>query len=132
MSKTNAMRFSFRRLWTSSSCIWTIFQGGALQGVENDGFINAVEELRIEDLLSSVWILPLMLSKDSPTVSAANRVLLHADLAVPRLLVMMTTVFLKSTARPRLSVKPPSSRICSMTLKISGCAFSISSKSTTL
>src|SRR5213594_2686041 len=50
---------------------------------------------------------------------------------VPRLEVMMMTVFLKSTFRPRLSVRTPSSKTCKSTLKRSGCAFSISSKSTT-
>ncbi len=49
----------------------------------------------------------------------------------PTLLVMMITVFLKSTVRPWASVRRPSSRICSSTLKISGCAFSISSNRTT-
>jgi hypothetical protein len=49
----------------------------------------------------------------------------------PMLLVMMRTVFLKSTVRPCESVRRPSSRIWSRTLKTSGCAFSISSNSTT-
>ena len=44
---------------------------------------------------------------------------------------MMTTVFLKSTVRPLPSVSRPSSSSCSMTFSTSGCAFSISSKSTT-
>jgi ATP-dependent Clp protease ATP-binding subunit ClpC len=44
---------------------------------------------------------------------------------------MMMTVFLKLTLCPRLSVNWPSSMICSKMLKVSGCAFSISSKSTT-
>jgi hypothetical protein len=48
------------------------------------------------------------------------------------LLVMITTVFLKSTVRPLPSVRRPSSRICSRALNTSGCAFSISSKRTTL
>src|ERR1700738_4963040 len=51
--------------------------------------------------------------------------------AVPRLEVMMITVFLKSTVRPCESVRRPSSRICSSVLNTSGWAFSISSKSTT-
>ncbi len=51
---------------------------------------------------------------------------------VPRLVVMMITVFLKSTTRPWPSVRRPSSRIWSSELKMSGCAFSISSNSTTL
>ena len=46
--------------------------------------------------------------------------------------VMMMIVFLKSTVRPLLSDSRPSSRICNKTLKTSGCAFSISSNSTTL
>ena len=41
--------------------------------------------------------------------------------------VMMTMVFLKSTVRPWPSVRRPSSRICSITLNTSWCAFSISS-----
>ncbi len=44
---------------------------------------------------------------------------------------MMITVFLKSTRRRELSVRTPSSSTCSSTLNTSGCAFSISSSSTT-
>ena len=44
---------------------------------------------------------------------------------------MISTVFLKSTVRPWLSVRRPSSRICSSVLNTSGWAFSISSNSTT-
>ena len=47
----------------------------------------------------------------------------------PVLEVMITTVFLKLTLRPTLSVSCPSS---SSRLKIFGCAFSISSNNTTL
>src|SRR6266496_502155 len=50
---------------------------------------------------------------------------------VPRFVVMMITVFLKSTVRPWASVSRPSSRIWSRELKMSGWAFSISSNSTT-
>ena len=49
----------------------------------------------------------------------------------PMLDVMINTVFLKSTVRPWASVRRPSSRIWSSTLNTSGCAFSISSNSTT-
>ena len=49
----------------------------------------------------------------------------------PTLDVMMSTVFLKDTTRPRLSVRRPSSRICKRMLNTSGCAFSISSNKTT-
>ena len=54
---------------------------------------------------------------------------IHASL--PTLLVMITTVFLKSTVRPWPSVSRPSSSTCSRVLKTSGWAFSISSNSTT-
>ena len=43
----------------------------------------------------------------------------------------MITVFLKFTVRPWPSVSRPSSSTCRSTLKTSGCAFSISSRSTT-
>ena len=45
--------------------------------------------------------------------------------------VMMITVLRKSTVLPWLSVRRPSSNTCSRILKMSGCAFSISSNSTT-
>ena len=44
---------------------------------------------------------------------------------------MISTVLRKSTERPWLSVRRPSSRICSSVLNTSGWAFSISSNSTT-
>ncbi|MOA58011.1 hypothetical protein D3C78_1823110 [compost metagenome] len=50
----------------------------------------------------------------------------------PALLVMMITVFLQSTVLPCESVSRPSSIICNRMLKMSGWAFSISSKRTTL
>ena len=49
----------------------------------------------------------------------------------PTFEVMMMTVLRKSTLRPDPSVRCPSSKIWSMALKTSGCAFSISSNSTT-
>ena len=52
-------------------------------------------------------------------------------LDTPRLLVMMTMVLEKLTALPLASLRRPSSRICNSMLKTSGCAFSISSNSTT-
>jgi hypothetical protein len=45
--------------------------------------------------------------------------------------VMMMMVFLKSTVLPKPSVSWPSSKTCKRMLKTSGCAFSISSSSTT-
>ena len=50
---------------------------------------------------------------------------------MPRLLVMITTVLRKSTVRPWPSVRRPSSSTWSRMLNTSGCAFSISSSSTT-
>ena len=49
----------------------------------------------------------------------------------PMLEVMIRIVFLKSMVLPRPSVRWPSSKTCSSTLNTSGCAFSISSSSTT-
>src|SRR3954447_17202525 len=50
---------------------------------------------------------------------------------VPRFVVRIRIVFLKSTIRPWPSVSRPSSSTCSSVLKTSACAFSISSKRTT-
>ncbi len=47
------------------------------------------------------------------------------------LLVMMRTVLVKFTVRPRPSVRRPSSSTCNSMLNTSGWAFSISSSSTT-
>ncbi len=49
----------------------------------------------------------------------------------PMLDVMIRIAFLKFTRLPRPSVRWPSSNTCSRMLKMSGCAFSISSSSTT-
>ena len=49
----------------------------------------------------------------------------------PMLEVMIRIAFLKSMVLPRPSVRWPSSNTCSRTLNTSGCAFSISSSSTT-
>ena len=54
------------------------------------------------------------------------------DSPLPRLEVMTIMVFLKSTVRPRESVRMPSSSICSSSPVTSRCAFSSSSSSTTL
>ncbi len=52
--------------------------------------------------------------------------------SAPRLEVRIITVLVKSTVRPCPSVSRPSSSICKSVLKTEGCAFSTSSKSTTL
>ncbi len=51
--------------------------------------------------------------------------------AAPMFEVMITIALRKSTVRPWASVRRPSSRICRRMLKTSGCAFSISSSSST-
>ena len=52
-------------------------------------------------------------------------------LPAPRFDVITTTVLVKSTVRPSPSVSRPSSISWSRTFQTSGCAFSISSSSTT-
>ena len=59
--------------------------------------------------------------RDSPAVPKPTKTPLVMS-RVPRLVVMMITVFLKSTTRPCASVRRPSSRICSSELKMSGWA----------
>ena len=68
-------------------------------------------------------------SSSSTLVSACSHPLVPASskFCEPRFDVMMSTLLRKSTVRPCASVRRPSSRICSNTLKTSGCAFSISS-----
>ena len=53
-------------------------------------------------------------------------------LLLPAFVVMTMTVFSKLTVRPCASVMRPSSRIWRRIFITSGCAFSISSNSTTL
>ena len=53
-------------------------------------------------------------------------------LSAPALVVMMMITLRKSALRPLLSVSVPWSITCSRMLKMSGCAFSISSSSSTL
>src|SRR5919109_301540 len=66
----------------------------------------------------------------SPTVRPSG--VLRAISPAPMFEVMITIACRKSTVRPCESVSRPSSRICSRMLKTSGCAFSISSSSSTL
>ena len=63
-----------------------------------------------------------------PKPSGVSLVIISA----PMLLVMMRMELRKSTVRPWESVRRPSSRICRRMLNTSGCAFSISSSSSTL
>ena len=88
---------------------------GGMAGVEatfKPEFIN-----RLDDIVEFHSLSPL------PAASVRK--------VAPRFDVMMMTVFLKSTVRPFESVSRPSSRICSITLNTSGCAFSISSNKMT-
>ena len=63
--------------------------------------------------------------------SAAVKPMPRRELPAPRFDVITSTVFVKSTVRPSPSVSRPSSMTCSSTFQTSGCAFSISSSSTT-
>ncbi|MNT43974.1 hypothetical protein D3C72_1804730 [compost metagenome] len=51
--------------------------------------------------------------------------------AAPALVVITSTTFLKLASRPLVSVSTPRSITCNRMLKMSGCAFSISSSSST-
>ena len=53
------------------------------------------------------------------------------SVSAPALVVMMMITLRKSALRPLLSVSVPWSITCSSMLKMSGCAFSISSSSST-
>ena len=66
-------------------------------------------------------------SKTSSALLSVSRAKLSWMTLAPMLEVMMTMVFLKSTVRPLLSVRRPSSKTCNRMLNTSGCAFSISS-----
>ena len=79
---------------------------------EHHDFVDTVQELRLERLLDPLEKLSMMRCE-------------------PMFEVMMMMVLRKSTVRPLLSVRRPSSSTCNKMLKTSGCAFSISSSSTT-
>lgn len=53
-------------------------------------------------------------------LSSKTNCLSSRNAVAPKLEVIMIIVFEKSTFRPRLSVKTPSSSTCNNTLKISG------------
>ena len=102
----------------------------AAERVEEDDLVDPVEELRPEvraqrlDDLRAARLRRAPCCRRGSTAASAMKWLPTFD-------VMITTVFLKSTVRPLPSVSRPSSSSCSITLSTSGCAFSISSKSTT-
>ena len=74
----------------------------------------------------------LMAAPSSPVLLPPNPMVLRSISRAPTLLVMMSTTFRKSASRPEASVSLPWSMTCSIRLKSDGCAFSISSSSTTL
>ena len=92
-------------------------------------FKNSGRNIFLSSLMTRLWI---SLSDrprwpESAKPSGAGCAISRA----PTFDVMMMIVLRKSTTRPCASVKRPSSRIWSRMLNTSGCAFSISSKSTT-
>ena len=110
-----------------SSWMSTIFSSCVLaERLEDDRLVDAVQELRPERVPQDVHQLVLRAASSSSPRRDASWIR-----SEPTFDVMMTTVLRKSTVRPLPSVRRPSSSTCRSTLKTSGCAFSISSKSTT-
>ena len=100
----------------------------AAERVEHDDLVDAVQELRPELRRST----SMTCRRDALAERRVARCRPASAMRwLPTFDVMMTTVFLKSTVRPLPSVSRPSSSSWSSTLSTSGCAFSISSKSTT-
>ena len=120
-----------RRSATMSSTIWAICSSVSdlntmisSMRLRNSGRNSFFISDMTRDLISlSDRPLPSLAEKPSVVVCAMSR--------APTFDVMMMTVLRKSTVRPWASVRRPSSRICRRMLNTSGCAFSISSKSTT-
>ena len=83
---------------------------------------------------NSFWITPFSISEDCAFCEAVSNPSPEPKSftwRAPILEVIIIMVFWKSTFLPKLSVKKPSSSTWSNILKISGCAFSTSSKSIT-
>ena len=101
--------------------------------LEHHDVIDTVEQLGAEQAFELAHRTAADLARGKALLAGgaeANARILR-NLAAPTLDVMMITVLRKSTVLPWLSVRRPSSSTCSRMLKISGCAFSISSNSTT-
>ena len=96
--------------------------------MEHDRLVDPVEELGPEMRPQRVHHLARDALVERAGRSATRR---SAMYWLPMFDVMITTVLLKSTVRPLPSVSRPSSSNCSITLRTSGWAFSISSKRTT-
>jgi len=116
--------------FTSMSTIWR--RCGFVSGWKTTISSIRLRNSGLNDLFSSDITIVLHLA-----VLALGRILAEPERGVlvdhprSRFEVMMTTLFLKSTFLPTLSVRYPSSSTCKSMLKISGWAFSISSKRTT-
>ena len=85
------------------------------QGVEHDGFVNAVRSSGVATSFRSSSTLPLLTSCSSSRSFCLSlrwhwkpKLASFCNLAAPMLLVMMTIVFVKSILRPLASVSVPS------------------------
>ena len=97
----------------------------ARQAMEDHLFINTVDKFWSISFFSSSNMRFSIFSWSKRMSLAPNPTVLSSRRAVaPRFDVMMIMVFEKSTLRPLLSVKTPSSKTCKRTLKMSGWAFS--------
>ena len=90
----------------------------------DDDRVEPVAELRREQPLDVGHLVALLRAVVKPIVDLFI-------VSAPALVVMMMMTLRKSALRPLLSVSVPWSITCSSTLKTSGCAFSISSSSST-
>jgi len=90
------------------------------EGVEDDGLVDAVDELRVEGLLDLLqdWPWPVLRRSRPRRWRSRGRALCRSR--VPRFEVMMRTTFRKLTVRPTLSVSWPPSRTWRRMLKMSG------------
>ena len=91
-------------------------------------FTNSGRNARFISSITRSFILSYDCSSDSWRKPGVVRLPM---MLVPRFDVMIRMLFLKSTTCPSESLRRPSSSTCRSMLKTSGCAFSISSNSTT-
>ena len=98
--------------------IW-VFDNGVKKIVSSIRFKNSGLNVAFKILSTACLVSASIVS---PSISNKNW--------EPILLVIIKTVFLKSTTLPFESVRRPSSNTCNKILKTSGCAFSISSNKT--
>ena len=107
--------------------IWRIWSGPS-------GRKTTVSSMRLRNSGRSRWRSSAVNSSFSASISASETGpddRRYAMTSEPMLLVMMMSVFEKSTTRPFESVRRPSSSTWSRMFETSGCAFSNSSSSTT-